>query len=156
MIKIIRIYFTAIVLAAVLTAVLTGCDSEPVFTEMATNRLTIKIKGTLESEGGSNFDDLYDPDGLSAISHLAIQDDSVVDYPASSANELPTEFMLDLAEIRLGGKKISNYRQVFKFDLKGNKTTEAEPFFNGTGVVLKNDDPPEGRYDTVHLYIRKI
>lgn len=152
MIKIIRIYFTAIVLAAVLT----GCDSEPVFTEMATNRLTIKIKGTLESEGGSNFDDLYDPDGLSAISHLAIQDDSVVDYPASSANELPTEFMLDLAEIRLGGKKISNYRQVFKFDLKGNKTTEAEPFFNGTGVVLKNDDPPEGRYDTVQLYIRKM
>lgn len=153
MIKIKKFSFTAIVLAAVLT----GCGSEPVFTEMATNRLKIVIKGTLESEGGSNFDDLFKDDGITAnISHLAIQDDSVVNYPSSSANELPKEFMLDLAEIRLGGKKISNYRQVFKFNLTGNKNTEAEPFFDGTGVTLKNDDPPEGRYDTVQVYIRKM
>jgi hypothetical protein len=85
----------------------------------------------------------------------AMEDDSVDDNPGSDANlESPTQFMLDLAEIRLGGKKIANYRQVFKFDLAGDGS--AVPFFNGNGVVLKNDDPPEGRYDTVQVYIRKM
>lgn len=142
MIKIKRISFTAIVLAALLT----GCGSEPVFTEMATNRLKIVIKGTLESEGGSNFIEMANPNAS------PMEDDSVVNRPSSSANELPKEFMLDLAEIRLGGKKIGNYRQVFKFGLNDSN----EPFFDGTGVTLKNDDPPEGRYDTVQVYIRKM
>ncbi|MFA5519771.1 MAG: hypothetical protein WDA74_11000 [Spirochaetota bacterium] len=149
MIKIKNFSFTIIVLAALLT----GCGSEPVFTEMATNRLTIKIKGTLESEGGSNFEKMSDF-GSDTTDPLFQDNNSVVNYPLSSANELPTEFMLDLAEIRLGGKKISNYRQVFKFDLKGDG--DSVPFFNGKGVILKNDDPSEGYYDTVQVYIRKM
>lgn len=146
MIRIIKIYFTAIVLATVLTS----CGDEPAFTEMASNRLKIVIKGTLESEGGSNFvpmpSDPKDP---------LMEDDSVDDNPLSDNTSnmfAPTEFMLDLAEVRLGGKKIGNYRQVFKFGLNDSN----EPFFDGTGVKLKNDDPPEGRYDTVQVYIRKM
>ncbi len=156
MMKHYRNYIAAVIVASVFSFFIAGCDGEPVFTEMATNRLKIVIKGTLETEDVSNFDDLYDDSRNPAISHLAIQDDSVDDNTASSDNELPTQFMLDLAEIRLGGKKIGNYRQVFEFDLTGNKNTENEPFFDGRGVVLKNDDPPEGRYDTVQVYIRKM
>ena len=147
MIKIKNFSFTIIVLAALLT----GCGSEPVFTEMATNRLTIKIKGTLESEGGSNFEKMSDFES-DTTDPLFQDNNSVVNHPLSSANELPKEFMLDLAEIRLGGKKIGNYRQVFKFGLDDLN----EPFFDGRGVTLKNDDPPEGYYDTVQVYIRKM
>ena len=152
MIKHYRIYIAVVVITSLFSFLFSGCDGEPVFTEMATNRLKIVIKGTLESEGGSNFNDMaaYSADTTNAN----FQDDSVDDNPSSSDNELPTQFMLDLAEIRLGGEKIANYRQVFKFDLTGDGSTV--PFFNGNGVVLKNDDPPEGRYDTVQVYIRKM
>ncbi len=126
-----------------------GCGDEPVFTEMATNRLKVVIKGTLESEGTTNLNSSANPNVL------PMEDDSVVNHPGSDGNMVPpTEFMLDIAELRLGGKKFANYRQVFKFDLGG--TGIDVPFFNGDGVVLKNDDPPEGRYDTVQVYIRKM
>lgn len=152
MIKNSGIYIFFSIITVFFSFLISGCDGEPVFTEMATNRLKIVIKGTLETEDVSSFNDMaaYSADTTNA----GFQDDSVDDNPTSSDNELPTQFMLDLAEIRLGDKKIANYRQVFKFDLTGDGSGVS--FFNGNGVVLKNDDPPEGRYDTVQVYIRKM
>jgi len=151
MIKNFKNYILFFVTALLFSFFIAGCDGEPVFTEMATSRLKIVIKGTLETD-----DDFSNLESMPANPNISpMQDDSVDDMPGSDANmESPTQFMLDLAEIRLGGKKIANYRQVFKFDLTGNGS--GVPFFNGNGVVLKNDDPPEGRYDTVQVYIRKM
>lgn len=131
-----------------ITAFFAGCGDEPIFTEMAGNRLKVVIKGTLESE-----DNIVT--SLEEMDLATIEDDSIVYNPGSVGTmSLPSEFMLDIAELRLNGKKFANYRQVFKFDLAGDGSSV--PFFNGTGVVLKNDDPPEGYYDTVQVYIRKM
>ena len=34
--------------------------------------------------------------------------------------------------------------------------TDTEPFFNGTGMVLRNDDPPTESYSSVRVFIRKM
>lgn len=140
-----------------------SCGKEPIFTEMKTSRLTIRLKGTFETEGPSNF-------ALMSGQHVNIsnpsdpsylfQDDSVDDVSDSSSlsgatatgqDIQPTKLMLDIAEIRLGGKKISNYRQVLEIPLDDN-----HPFFNGKGVELKTDDPGDGYYDSVQVFFRKM
>lgn len=139
-----------------------NCGKDPVFTEMSTNRLTIRLKGTFESEGGSNFTTMASRDVEALVSSSGLRDDSVDDVPDSTAltgaaagsqDELPETLMLDIAEIRLGGKKISNYRQVFEIPLSDAAN---HPFFNGTGIELKTDDPGEGNYESVEIYFRKM
>ncbi|MCL1833435.1 MAG: hypothetical protein FWG49_02930, partial [Leptospirales bacterium] len=126
-----------------------SCGDVPVFTEMDTNRLEVRIKGTLETEGVSNFVNM----NSQSANTLPILDDSVVEYPGA-VDALPTTFMFDIAELRLNGKKFANYRQVMEASLSGDGS--AESFFNGKGVVLDNDDPAEGYYDTVQIYVRKM
>lgn len=116
-----------------------GCDGEPVFTEMSTNRLKIVLKGTLESETPAAFN-------LSVVA-----DDSVDDFGVQAEDVVPTTFMFDISEIKLNGKAIGNYRQVFSIPLN-----DVTPFFSGTGITLKNDDPGNGSYSSVQLYIRKM
>jgi len=138
---------------------LTGCGDTPVFTEMDTNRLKIVIKGTFESESSSNFVTMESQ----GINTAPFQDDSVTKVPDSSSltvpagidssvaqDVFPATFMLDIAEIRLNGKKISNYRQVFPIPIDSS-----HPFFNGSGIELKTDDPGDGNYSSVQLYLRK-
>lgn len=138
-------------LFALLILLFAGCEGEPVFTEMSTNRLNIIIKGTLESEKPviDKFD--FIPGETLASSKAAYVDDSVNSHPVQSEDKMPATFMLDIAEIRLNGKAIGKYRQAFPITLDDD-----EPFFNGTGITLKNDDPGNGTYDTVQLYIRKM
>ncbi len=133
-----------------------NCGKEPIFTEMSTNRLKIVIKGTFETESSTNFVSM----SSQAINGANFQDDSVDDVTDSSSlsgatttgqDIQPTTIMLDIAEIRLAGKKISNYRQVLEIPLD-----DTQPFFNGTGIELKTDDPGWGVYDTVEIYFRKM
>ena len=133
-----------------------GCGDTPIFTEMKTSRLKIVIKGTLETESASNFA----PMSSQGINAATFQDDSVDDVTDSSSligatgtklDVQPTTFMLDIAEIRLNGAKISDYRQVFSIPLD-----DSHPFFNGTGIELVTDDPGAGNYDSVQLFIRKM
>lgn len=128
-----------------------SCGKKPVFTEMATSRLRIVLKGTLESEKG-----YMSPFVTPAANSTSVEDsdqanDSVDDIKGPSEDVYPTKLMLDIAEIRLGGKKISNYRQTFSIAL-----SDSEPFFNGEGIELKTDDPGDGRYDTVEIFFRKM
>ncbi|HOP31355.1 MAG TPA: hypothetical protein PKZ64_17420, partial [Spirochaetota bacterium] len=125
-----------------------SCGKEPVFTEMSTNRLTIRLKGTFETESTSNFVTMTSQ----GINASPFQDDSVDEVTAGSNDVKPATLMLDIAEIRLSGKKISNYRQVLEIPL-GDDT---HPFFSGEGIVLKTDDPGDGYYDSVQFYIRKM
>lgn len=128
-------------LFALLILIFAGCDGEPVFTEMSTNRLKIKIKGTLESDATT----VSVP-----FNKTVLVDDSVNDRTVTTA-PFPDNFMLDIAEIKLNGKPIGKYRQVFSIPL-----SDHVPFFNGEGITLKNDDPGNGTYSTVQLYIRKM
>lgn len=134
-------------LFAVSILILAGCDGEPVFTEMSTNRLKIVIKGTLESEITPAVSFVIPAPG-------AVVDTNSVDDVTGTGDDIsPTEFMIDISEIKINGKSIGNYRQVFSIPLSD---AENHPFFHGNGVVLKNDDPGNGTYSTVQLYIRKM
>jgi len=129
-----------------------GCGNEPVFTEMSTNRLKIVLKGTMESEGAGYLDTFSTPDRNGASVEDSINsNDSVDDVQAPSEDVYPSKLMLDIAEIRLGKQKISNYRQTFEIPLD-----ETHPFFNGTGIELKTDDPGDGTYGAVKIYFRKM
>ena len=140
-----------------------GCGDTPIFTEMKTSRLKIVIKGTLETEGPSNFVSMETFNLDSEINSSPFQDDSVDEVTDSTfsgtvtdvtrKDSPPTTFMLDIAEIRLNGAKISDYRQVFTIPLDD---ASDHPFFNGTGIELVTDDPGAGNYDSVQLYIRKM
>jgi hypothetical protein len=122
---------------------------------MKTNRLKIVIKGTFETEGASNFVAM----SSKSLNYTVSQDDTIQDLnsvdevPTGSDDAFPTTFMLDIAEIRLNGAKISDYRQVFTIPLDD---ASDHPFFNGTGIELVTDDPGAGNYDSVQLYIRKM
>lgn len=140
-----KIYLLLLIVS--LTAL--SCGKEPIFTEMKTSRLRIILKGTLETEGPSNFDAMESQ----GVNSSPFQDDSVDDVTAGSNDTLPATLMLDIAEIRLGGKKISSYRQVFEIPLSD---VANHPFFNGTGLELKTDDPGDGYYDSVQIYFRKM
>ncbi|MCL2155356.1 MAG: hypothetical protein FWH53_06800 [Leptospirales bacterium] len=147
--------YRAIIILAVSYLLFVSCGDVPIFTEMDTNRLKIVIKGTFETE---------DVSGLTPMPSLGndqlILSGSIVNGEFDEAGslpetlKLPTRFMFDIAELRLNGKKFANYRQVMEASLSGDGSAEA--FFNGRGIVLENDDPAEGYYDTVQIYVRKM
>ncbi len=124
-----------------------GCNSEPIFTDMNSTEFKIIIKGTMENN--STMPWTVDSQ---AINGAPFQDDSVVLYSNAPGEEHPTKLMMDIAEIRLNGDEISNYRQKIEENLDNGNN-----FFNGQGVELKTDDPKSGKtYDTVELFIRKM
>jgi hypothetical protein len=138
-------------------AAMTGCGNNiPLLTEMETNRLVVIIKGTYESNSPQPWE--YPDPNIPPSSGGLVQDDSVVivQSPPSPPDVYPTAFMLDLSELRLldtkgHSLKFSNVRQTFAMGLNN-----AEPFFNGVGVLMQNDDVPTTQYPAVMIYVRKM
>jgi hypothetical protein len=135
------------------TAMLMSCGGKPLFTELATNRLKVKLLGTYESGGGtvkpwaSPVGNLIDYNSVSVCG----TDDS-----NDSLEDLPSKMMLDIAEIRLGSRskawaKFANYRQTYVVSIN-----DSDPFFSGEGIELINDDPGNDNFTYVWLYVRKI
>ena len=99
------------ILFTLCAAGLLSCGDQPLFDELATNRLKVVIKGTYESNGPRLWDAAPFPG-----------DDSIDDYTEYSGEpdrpSRPDEFMMDIAEIRLDGKKFANYRRTFRAPLE--------------------------------------
>ncbi len=139
--------------AILIVSLLSGCGDTPLLTDMGTNRLMIVLKGTYESNSPMDWDM---PDPLDADYISLMFGDSVEDCRDITSN--PSMFLLDIAELKLvdsngDSHRFSNYRQTFSIFL-----SDADPFFNGLGVVLDNDDVPSQKYPypAVSLYIRKM
>ncbi len=141
------IYLLVILLAG-LTA---GCGNKALFDELATNKLKVVIKGTFESNSPALWNTTnFSGNGSDAL----VEDDSVNDVNLNTAtisDIIPTTFYIDIAGLQLGKKRIGEYRQLFTAAL-----TDSDPFFDGTGLVMKNDDPPEESFGNVSLFIRKM
>ncbi len=145
-------------------AVLPGCGNKPLLTEMTTHKLIVIMKGTYESNSPAPWsiptERVPDPDDISklvyTVGHRAlVQDDSVNKCDAIN-DDNPSVFLMDIAEVRLAdsqGKlhKFSNFRQNFSFTMD-----DANPFFNGTGYIMDNDDVPSKLYPAVMIYMRKM
>lgn len=129
-----------------------GCNGKPLFDQMGDNKLIITIKGTFESTAHSASIKNWDR----TVSYPQSIDDSV-NQVTDSSEQFPTLFMMDIAEIRLVRidgtvDNISTERQVF---IAG--VDDADPFFNGQGVVIQGDDvKPDTVYIMAFLYIRKM
>lgn len=130
--------FKVLMLIATAAFFFPGCGDQPLFDELATNRLKVVIKGTYESNN---------PRDWQAIPAADVEE---VDDLAFSASA-PTTFMLDIAELQLDGKEFALYRKTYTIAV-----TDADPFFNGTGVLYENDDVPDRTYSYVSMYIRKM
>ncbi len=140
---------TAAAIAALCATVFLACGDQPLFDELATNRLKVVIKGTYESNGPRDLD-----------AGIILDDDEVDDSINSSVYEtdgstaytmnFPTRFMIDFAELRLDGKKFANYRETYSAGMD-----DLDPLFT-TGIVYSNDDVPNGHYSNVSMYIRKM
>lgn len=127
-------------------AVCSSCGDYPVFTEMGTSRLRVILKGTFESNNPAPWN-LENP--------TLLRDDSIDDLTTDSF-AVPTEFMLDIAEMRLQGSgdadKFAFYRETYAIPL-----LDSEDFFNGVGVEFPCDDPySDYQYTSILIYIRKM
>ncbi|HSV97873.1 MAG TPA: hypothetical protein VLM75_13205 [Spirochaetota bacterium] len=137
------------VIVPVFMAVFTACGDQALFDELATNRLKVVIKGTYESNNsrpldtGVILDDVEVDDSLNSVVY---ETDGVTPYEM----DFPTRFMIDFAELRLGGKKFANYRETYNAGMD-----DLEPFFTD-GIGYSNDDVPNGTYSHVGMYIRKM
>lgn len=143
-----HIYKTMAVLCIIFTAVYCGCDGVPILTELKTNRIKVIVKGTYESNSPKNWN------WPSNLADLA--DDSINLYPVNSLSH-PNEFMMDITGISLTSdsktSRFGNYRKTFSCSTED----ENHPFFNGTGITMRNDDTDRNRlYTGVALYIRKM
>ncbi len=142
----------------ILTAMISiaGCWDRPLLTELATNRLEVRLKGTYASNSPRPW---FDVTGISVqdYNQYVLDKNSVDDMPYLNDQNFPAEFKFDLAEIRLE----DDDGHVDRFAMKRQTHTffmdETENLFNGTGVALTNDDPVPGRvYTKAKLYIRKM
>ncbi len=126
-----------------------ACDNYPIFTEIKTSRLQIKLKGTYESNNPKNWEVFTDS------LDTRLQDDSVIHHPYATQELFPTLFMIDIAEIRLKGKELSKFSLIRQ--AKTIPLTDDEAFFNGNGINLDGNDPnPDHTFKTVYFYIRKV
>jgi len=124
--------------------------NDPIFTDISSSNFRIVIKGTFENDGTSGLISMSNYNGSDTDSD--IQDVNSVVELTNSVDGLPSKVMIDIAEIRINGDEVSNYRQ--KIDEELNSSSD---FFNGTGIALQSDKPKNGKtYDTVQLYIRKM
>ncbi len=120
-----------------------GCDSKPIFTNIKSTTFKIIIKGTMENDSDVAWDNLS--------TNATFPSGYTTEY-AGTGEEAPSKIMIDIAEIRLNGDNISNYRQKIEENLDNNND-----FFNGKGIELESDDPKNGKtYDTVEVFIRKM
>ncbi len=146
----VRITTKCLLLMALTLVAVLGCGNVPIFDEMATNRLTVIIKGTYESNNPRGWI------GTFPIDNGTSSDSVVYDTANAVALATPTTFMFDIAEMRIGDDgsddKFAFYRRTYRIPL-----TDSEPFFNGTGITYRNDDPSSNYlYTRVLMYIRKM
>jgi hypothetical protein len=142
---------TATVLV-LLFAVIVNCNKEPLLTDLGTRKLVVILKGTYESNNPMP----WSMPAINSADYLTYMQDDSVYICNSTADVLPSAFMIDIAEMRLldsrgSSYKFSNYRQTFAFGLN-----DIDPFFNGAGYPLTNDDVPSKAYPAIGLYIRKM
>ncbi len=129
-----------------------SCWDEALLSELDTNQLEIRFKGTYSSDGSEVWDI---PD------NSIFRDDSIDDYSYNSDYLYPDYYKIDIASMRLsddksGGSKFSNFRQAYSIPLNTDNSKQ-DDFFNGTGLVLQNDDVEPGKeYSRLRLYIRKM
>lgn len=143
-----------------------GCsDNKALFDELSGNRLKIILKGTYESNGTPlEFNAIRTtdplPDSASLPAGMELYDDSIYllpsdDEPITSDDyrvKYPTKFMIDISHMNLNKHEFAVERQAITFSLD-----DSDPFFKGTGVQLKNDDPKHlSRYSSLRLYTRKM
>lgn len=129
--------FGVFIMIAAMFGSFAGCGGQALFDELSTSRLKVIVKGTYESNDARPWDVFTD-------------DGSVTFFPGEDAN--PTQFMIDIAELKLNGKSFANYRVTYRAGID-----DADPFFNGTGIRYENDDvTPDKSYDRVSIYIRKL
>ncbi|HOW82307.1 MAG TPA: hypothetical protein PK573_07100 [Spirochaetota bacterium] len=146
-------------------AFVSGCKNEQgIFQEYDTKRLKVVLKGTFASNSpAESFID------LSSITseNVRIKDDSIVlcneslipddpgtpeDESALALTELPSRYMLDIAEMELNHDNFSKHRKARIFSM-----VETEAFFDGTGISLDCDDPVHLKaYSNVRLKTRKM
>lgn len=155
----------ALITATITMSLFSGCGNKPLLTELETNKLLIIIKGTYESNSPQpwSLPAICSDSACSSYSadHLnLVRDDNIKICTGDNGTCLgdvnPTAFMLDIAEMKLVSKslshfKFSNNRQTFAFSLN-----DAEPFFNGFGTMMDNDDVPADVYPAVLVYVRKM
>lgn len=138
---------------AIMSFLLAGCGNKSLFSELAENKLKIIVKGTYESHNPRGW---LSP--MASFDTTAIFDDnSVQDIPVPDAKEVsPTIIMIDIAEMKLvkSDGSISKF-SIFRQNVSGF-LTDADALFNGSGKLLDNDDPEDGYYVAVLLYIRKM
>ncbi|PKL36151.1 MAG: hypothetical protein CVV44_18205 [Spirochaetae bacterium HGW-Spirochaetae-1] len=142
-----RIIKNTLLLVA-LGAAVPGCWDRPLFTELATNRLEVRLKGTYASN-----------DERAWQAPVNVNDGSIDDYPPTDVTtiaDLPDSFKFDIAEMRLSGggskdMKFSIYRQTYTVGID-----DTDVFFND-GIILDNDDPePDRTYTHIKIYFRKM
>lgn len=129
--------FGVFIMIAAMFGSFAGCGGQALFDELSTSRLKVIVKGTYESNDARPWDVFTD-------------DGSVTFSPGEDAN--PTQFMIDIAELKLNGKSFANYRVTYRTGID-----DADPFFIGAGIRYENDDVTPGKsYDRVSMYIRKL
>jgi hypothetical protein len=129
---------------------LSKCGDQALFDELATNRVTVKIKGTYESNNPRDWEWPANPEA-----------DSIYLYNIPS-EATPTLFMLDVAGIKVANadghnQYFANYRKTYSDSTVTTAPFSVASLFNGEGVVYKNDDMrPNFTWSSVQLYIRKM
>lgn len=131
-----RLFIPYALLCAACT-VMAGCGDEALFDEMTENRLQVVIKGTFESNNPRPWQAFPTDDSVDTLHTPA---------PA------PGVLRMDFAEAKLDYEPFSNYRQTFTAVIG----SDADPFFNGTGVPYEVDDVKDGAYGFVRIFIRKM
>lgn len=145
---------------------LLSCGNKPLLTEMTTHKLIVVIKGTYESNSPAPWSmpnacgefDVVDPTKCVnyTMGHRALVQDDSVNKCNATDDVNPSVFLVDIAEVRLADSqgsihKFANFRQNFSFSMD-----DANPFFNGAGYIMDNDDVPTKIYPAVMLYMRKM
>ena len=101
-----------------------SCWDEALLSELDTNQLEIRFKGTYSSDGSEVWDI---PD------NSIFRDDSIDDYSYNSDYLYPDYYKIDIASMRLsddksGGSKFSNFRQAYSIPLNTDNSKQDDFF----------------------------
>jgi hypothetical protein len=130
-----------------------GCGKNPLVSDLTHNKLLVVMKGTYESNSPQPW--VLPP--LGADDPL-VQDDSVINVKMPGADIYPGAFMIDISDMELldaqGDRhKFANVRQAYAMSID---TNDLDPFFNGAGLVLENDDVPQKYFLALFIMVRRM
>ncbi len=132
-------------------AAASGCGKTPLVSNLTHNKLIVVLKGTYESNSPQ-------PWAIPGPDDPLVQDDSVINAVMPGVDQLPGSFMLDISDMELldmqGDRhKFSNLRQAYATSIDSN---DLDPFFNGAGLILDNDDIPQKYYVALFIMARRM